>query len=224
LGLARGLVLDVANQLGGASPSTATLKDWSRHGNDGTITDVTWTQLPSGLWVMNFDGTNDYVTISHALSLANDYVSAEAWVRVDGGAGLDRAIMHKGCTSGAAGDWQLVVDSNDKFHFYAKATGVWSINLPATDVYTAGVWYYLCATYGSDNTARLYIDGVLDDTDATGTGAIVKGTVDANIGVVQNLAFDFTGIIALARIYNYVRTPAQIRACYHNTRWMFEVP
>lgn len=57
MSLARDLILDVASQVGGASPSTTTLKDWSREQNDGTLTNVTWEQLEIDLWVMVFNGS-----------------------------------------------------------------------------------------------------------------------------------------------------------------------
>ena len=46
------IVLDVARQIGGPEPSTTTLTDLSGFGNDGAMTNVTWAQEPSELWVM----------------------------------------------------------------------------------------------------------------------------------------------------------------------------
>jgi len=57
----KGCVLDVARQRGGAMPGVVTLVDHSRYRNDGAMTDVTWTQLPSGLWVLDFNGTSSIV-------------------------------------------------------------------------------------------------------------------------------------------------------------------
>ena len=48
----------------------ASLEDTSRYGNNGVFTDApTWLQLPSGLWVLSFNGTSNHVTIATAPSL-----------------------------------------------------------------------------------------------------------------------------------------------------------
>ena len=39
------------------------LPDVSRFGNDGVFTDITWERLPSGLWVMDFNGATSIITI-----------------------------------------------------------------------------------------------------------------------------------------------------------------
>jgi hypothetical protein len=63
-----GLILDVANQVGGTMPSVTTLYDSSRmHNNSSVWTGVTWSQLPSGQWVMNFDGASQIVIPNNAI-------------------------------------------------------------------------------------------------------------------------------------------------------------
>jgi len=38
----------------------SSVHDLSKYHNNGTITGATWTQLPSGIWVLSFDGVDDY--------------------------------------------------------------------------------------------------------------------------------------------------------------------
>ena len=54
------------------------LEDISRYKNHGTITGATWVRLPSGLWVLSFDG-NDY--ISCTIADPGDVYSIIAWVK-----------------------------------------------------------------------------------------------------------------------------------------------
>lgn len=52
----------------GSTSPDVNLPDVSRYGNDGTFKgtgEPAWTQEPSGLWVMSFDGTDDIVTIGN---------------------------------------------------------------------------------------------------------------------------------------------------------------
>jgi len=46
-----------------------TLIDRSAYANNGAISGATWKRLPSGLWVLNFNGTADKVTVTHAASI-----------------------------------------------------------------------------------------------------------------------------------------------------------
>ena len=73
-----GLVFSSRRYLGNTPPPTTTLEDTSRYGNNGTISGDTWTKLPSGLWVLSFDGSNDYVQFSSAnINFKNTY-----WISV----------------------------------------------------------------------------------------------------------------------------------------------
>ncbi len=59
-------VLDLASPLYGPS-SRLSVYDRSGYGNHGTITGAVWTKLPSGLWVLRYDGIDDFLAIPNAL-------------------------------------------------------------------------------------------------------------------------------------------------------------
>ena len=61
----------------------ASLEDTSRYGNDGVFTgagEPDWAQLPSGLWVLDFDGINDIVTIGDCVANIQTFI---AWIKPD---------------------------------------------------------------------------------------------------------------------------------------------
>ena len=66
----KGLVLDPEASRD-IEPGIVTLYDRSRFQNNGAMTDVTWVRLPSGLWVMGFNGTTSIVNCGVGASLAN---------------------------------------------------------------------------------------------------------------------------------------------------------
>ena len=77
-----GLVFDSAHQPGLAEPPAATLKDYSRWGNDGTFGGAgapDWVRLPSGLWVLEVNGDDDYITLDSIIYLPADFTYM-AWV------------------------------------------------------------------------------------------------------------------------------------------------
>src|SRR3990167_10553439 len=59
-------VLDLGSPKQPPQEVTAPTRYWfdrSRYQNHGTITGATWKRLPSGVWVMSFDGTDDNILL-----------------------------------------------------------------------------------------------------------------------------------------------------------------
>ena len=76
----RGIAFDSDVSVG-TEPAAAVLEDRSRFKNNGTITNATWTRLPSGLWVLSFDG-NDYLKNATANWRSSDSAGAiEVWFK-----------------------------------------------------------------------------------------------------------------------------------------------
>lgn len=55
--------------LPGLPGGSTKIYDRSPYGNHGAITGATWTRLPSGLWCLNFDGTDDLISVNHNVNL-----------------------------------------------------------------------------------------------------------------------------------------------------------
>ena len=56
--------------------------DKSSYGNHGTITGAAWKRLPTGLWCLSFDGSDDYVNCGNSESLSiPDAITIKAWVK-----------------------------------------------------------------------------------------------------------------------------------------------
>ncbi|KKL49897.1 hypothetical protein LCGC14_2310890, partial [marine sediment metagenome] len=55
-------------------------------GNDGTIVGASWYQLPTGLWYLDYDGSDDKVAVSDGASIQNLFDGGgtyEVWVNID---------------------------------------------------------------------------------------------------------------------------------------------
>ncbi|MAH44705.1 hypothetical protein CMI37_02700 [Candidatus Pacearchaeota archaeon] len=227
-------VLDIASQVGGSSPGAGTITDKTRFDNNLTITGMTWTQLPTGLWVMEFDGTNDYA-IKLNPSFAKDLRGTiSLWLKPANGTS-DILCYSKASTGNV-----------DEFRFQrAGGSGVEYFRLHAqvnyATIYTLdtgagtavdGTWYNFVIT--SNGSATLfYLAGA--STPITVTAGVANGTwfgdfvTDANQLTIGALArsnsyiSDFEGQIALVRLFSYAITPAQVRAHYHSQKWLFGV-
>ncbi len=220
-----GCVLDVARQRGGATPSIVTLDDLSRYKNDGAMTDVSWVQLPSGLWVMSFDGTDCRVVCPNTITIGTSDFTIEVWARCTQLPTV--AVSNQGLiTADGVGAGLTVfyyVESNNRFRVHMNGTGRSGTLTAALDL---NAWVLYTTTFDRSGNATLYKSATLYDTiDISAEVAVsltaptpTLGDVGWAVGVGE-----FFGDMALARIYKYLLTPAQIRARYSATRRLFGV-
>lgn len=233
MSLTRGLVLDVANQLGGAMPSVVTLHDWSRFENDGAMTDVTWEQLPSGLWMMRFNGTSSDVQIADSLSQRIPLnLTVLCWARTDHAD--TRYFFCKGDLGLNTVSW-CVLNFNQRFRVFITQGGTYlggdTKNYYTTaDVFTdANIWHHVGFVFEGGTTLTLYVDGEVPATTYSTDNAMTSlypATDDLLLGCVWINALKAGRAVidkALPCIYNYALTPAQVRARYHSEKWLFGV-
>ena len=216
--MARGVVLDVARQRGGAEPSTVTLSDHSRFGNNGAMTNVTWVQLPSGLWVMDFDGTSR-VDCGNDKSLnITTAITIEAWVKGKTAQdGTQRVIVDKSELWGFLYDH--AVPGMRGFYFIDSAGG-WHLS---GIVISEDVWHHVVGVY--DNPyIQDYLDGERKVNNNIGGFTIKTGVNHFGIGADVTFGiYRFDGLISGVRIYSYALTPAAIRSRFTATRRLFGV-
>jgi len=167
---------------------SATIRDRSGKGNHGTITGALWKRLPSGLWYLDFDGTDDNVNCGSAASLDFGAASflAMGWFRVD----QLSTIKTK---------YQQFIDKSDQntlgWHFehskytdkirfrVARTTGADYVAIESDAIFTAGVIRHVAGIYDhATTTSYIVINGVAQ----AATGAITGGAVEAsayNLGI-----------------------------------------
>lgn len=231
----RGLVLDVANQLGGVQPSVATLYDWSRYKHDGTMHNVTWTQRYAGLWEPVFNGTSAYIDAANAdteaLAFSGGY-TIMGWVNWVDTTNSEIVIARYELD---VGGWELYLTytggiySLTQRHHHAGTI----VDLhPRSASYSVGWdeginWFMTVVFQGSGTDCLHYRNGVaLAVTSSTGGIRDFESTTqDLVIGTRFNKAANwYQGEMSQVKGFNYILSPAQIRAAYHSSKWLFGVP
>jgi fibronectin type 3 domain-containing protein len=188
--------------------------DSSGNGNNGTISNATWTTGKYGS-ALSFNGARGtWVTINDAPSLhLTTGITEEAWVQLPtwGNPGIGNQT------------WQDVIMKGSD-NYYLSAASTFNITEPAGEVMVNGThaiaygtgllpankWQHLAATY--DGTAvRLYVNGVLVTTTPQ-TGPITTSTGVLQIGGDSAFGNPLHGLIDEVRIYNTPMSQAQIQA------------
>lgn len=231
MSLTRGLVLDVARQVGGAMPGVVTLLDHSRFGNHGAMTNVTWTQLPSGLWVKDYNGTNSVTTIADAdnLSFPVGGMTISLWVNRDNNNAQD-PLVSKYSGIAATSEYILSFENTNRIYFWVYDSVASALVGRFAPDFDGGNWRMLTVTYNGGIVAascRIYIDGVQSDT-----GDFVAGVFASmhNTTEIVRIGRAVGGIIsyadcqmALLYMRNYALSPGQILQRFEATRRLFGV-
>jgi hypothetical protein len=143
--------------------------NWTLYNNDGF-----YMSPITNRYAVNFDGSNDYMSIPDAdiFSLGNgsgtdNAFSISAWFNADS---IGTFVIAAKDNSGAR-EWELRTISS-QLHFYAFGTGGGYIGRNYTSILNSGQWYHVVVTYdGSKSSSgiKLYLDGSrVDNGDYSG--------------------------------------------------------
>lgn len=209
--------------LPGYPPYGTKIYDQSVNGNDGTITGATWTRLPSGLWVLDFDGVASNIVIADNASLAfgtSDF-TFEVWIKPSVTCGALARIFSK---QGAV--WVFFRLSGGKVQCNIF-DGVDTASVLAVSDLRDAKWHYVAATCDRDSATgfQAYVAGVASGVavDPTLVGS-VTAAVALDIGrYAPGPAEYYKGTIALPRVYTRALSAAEILGHYNQERHLFGV-
>ncbi|PIZ47562.1 hypothetical protein COY32_01485, partial [candidate division WWE3 bacterium CG_4_10_14_0_2_um_filter_41_14] len=201
---------------GGAVAGACDVSGSGNHGTaNGTMTDSDYVTGKIGPKALDFDGTDDYLAVADSDGLdASEAVTVSAWVNGTSWADADRkSVFIKG------GAYYLTVSPSGNVAVYGYGKSSQGYHLSNATLST-GTWYSLALTI-DPNGFKIYINGVLDKTIAA-TGLITTNTGVSAVGAEPGgTSRFFNGKIDEVKIYNYARTPEQIKADYNNTKAYF---
>lgn len=197
------------NHSGGTIFSTL---DWTGNGNNGTGRNVTAVSQTGNQYTtispnecLSFSGTNAYISgPSNSHVSPSSQITLEAWVYPKSYLNNPAIISKKSATS-----YKLNLNTSGKVEFNPK--GGASIITSKAFIFQ-NRWTHIAATYNGTTTS-IYINGVLDTSFTSISGAIGTNTDSLLIGCDKPVTFAdnfFTGFIDEVRIANYVKTSEQI--------------
>lgn len=210
-------------------PSGTVLADLSRFGNDGAMKadgEPNYVQLRSGLWVLDFDGSDDYIEVPYHNSLdITDAITLMAWVKTSDDTLGAQAILNKTVTWGTETNYGLRFhqSTGNKLRF-AFFNGSF-LSFFSTSNVPQDIWAFVVVTYNRVNV-QVYIDGLADGAPQAQAAAMIgDGSSELNIGTTTAPGYtdDFLGQMALHRVHTRALSAAEVYERYQFTRGLFGV-
>ena len=180
---------------------------------------------------MDFDGSDDYLRVTHTPDLANfTGLTLSAWINPQGpvsaswehiiskdnGTGANYGIIWAGTTSVGEGCMSVGV-----IEFRIQDTGFTSHHLCSSSVISENTgWHHVTATWDG-STARMYINGDYETSKAV---AITHGDSGDDLGIGANVddptGRAFEGYIDDVRIYDRPLSDLEVQELYNRTNYI----
>jgi fibronectin type 3 domain-containing protein len=189
--------------------SGTTLVDQSGNGNNGTISNATWSASGKFGSALSFNGTNASVTIPDSNSLdATTGLTIEGWVKpTTSGGGAFRTMAVKETSGNLV--YGLYVNSDSNRPQSQVTVGAPKL-LDGTSAVPTGSWTHLAMTFDG-TTERLFVNGTQVSSVAI-AGSIATSTGALKIGGNSIWGEWYGGLIDELRVYNRALSASEITA------------
>jgi hypothetical protein len=216
--------------------------DSSGYGKDGTLmNEPTWVNsLPQLNKALDFDGIDDNVEVPNSVTLNPDYITVEAWVKINGPLPWHSAFVAKfnsatfpfnitfwlgtfsGETAGGYDELAFVAHNQANDEDYVRCGAWWEWDSVPQSRLFPGKWYHVAGTYDGD-TAKIYLNGNLVRTcdlcwvaglRIPCSGVLQQSEIPVKIGgevYLRDSLRYFDGIVDQVKIYNRALSAEEIR-------------
>lgn len=166
-------------------------------------------------YALNFDYNNDYVDCGNSASTQiTQSITMEAWVKSES-LNTQSIIKKNGTGSGYELSLSRDVAGGLPQNFFFRLNAATTYRINSTTYYPIdGTWSHVAATYDYlTKEMKLYVNGIQEGGTLTGPASIVSNSNNLVIGTdaITPRSKYFDGSIDEVRIWNVVRTEAQIR-------------
>jgi hypothetical protein len=181
-----------------------------------------WTQLASGLWVLDFDGTNDYLVCLAAGSVDLDFTSQSfsmlQWVSYD--VASDQVLFSKNDGSGQMGYYFVAVSSR-LLQFRTVHAGTNEATTTGANVWSTGTWC-LCGMSRVGTSVRIYVNGVYVPQ-TPGTHGDPSSSVTQDMYICHRNTQNTNGKVGMPRIWGRELSSAEHMEIFNRERDLFGV-
>lgn len=168
-----------------------------------------WGQSPGN--ALNFDGTNDFVSLPYNALQNTSSFTFECWVRPTGGSSYRALVSSRSAGSNTMG-YIIYINPSGKWDFWTgnNSTSGWNYLSNVAPV-VFNKWTHIAATYDG-TTMKFYVNGSLAGSSVASAAMNTTDPIKIGAGDVGNDSFFFPGSIDEVRFWNVARTEAQIKS------------
>lgn len=198
---------------------SSTIRDRSGYGNDGTIVGAGWAKNSQGLWVLSFDGSDDRVSCGNdtSLQIASGDVTVIVWESKTVGTSAT-AVFEKGLW--IAGGYGILHSATTTTRFQTgNETDYTQLDITVAD---SAAWRCFELVAVGSSTLTAYLNGAYKDSAAI-THDVASPNQNLFIGNNNADDYDYTGKIALLRVFNRALSAVEIAGIYNQERHLFGV-
>jgi hypothetical protein len=194
--------------------TSGTVADSTSNANNGAASGVNMNATGKIDGGDDFDGSNDYVSITSSSSLQiTSAMTISAWIKGDTFSNSDptyvNAILRKGEDNPY--NYQLAVNMRQVSMFLDGYDGS---GIHGNTVLNTGTWYYATGTWNG-STVTIYLNGASDGTGSK-TGAIGTDSRALYLGGRTGATDIFDGVLDEVRISNSARSAQWVQTEYNN--------
>jgi hypothetical protein len=208
------LALDAGNHI--SYPGSGTVwTDLSGQSNNGTLTNGPTFNSDNGGSIV-FDGSNDYVAVSHNTTLnANLSMTLSAWVNISTFV-TDNSIFGKGSTTSGQGGYDFRINSSTQLNLvkYFVVDQTVTLSTPLS----TNTWYNITAVQSS--TKVDYFVNASNVGTFNNSNAYQTNTIELRVGRDRNIIYSSANISQVYK-YNKILTSDEIRQNYNATKGRF---
>lgn len=183
-----------------------------------------WTQLASGIWCMDFDGSNDHLSVAAAscldLNFTTGAFSAVVWVYRDTQA-TNMGLM--GRSDGATNGWYFWVTPSAGIYITRKHAAGSGVTVAPNSTVSLSTWMLLgFSVPGASAIARIYANGV--DSFLTNSGDQKSDSSASNLEIGRMVgANPFDGKLWNPRIWGRALAASEHMTVFQRERELFGV-
>jgi len=209
--------------LSGLPGSGSKIYDRSPYGNIGTITGATWKRLPSGLWCLDFDGTDDFVEIAYNEGLNVDgHFTVKTWFNAEV---FTQNNFYPALVSRMLGNSGFTLEKTNNALTFSLwlGDGVDIQGSATTTSIQTDTWYQIVAVY--DGQIKMYLNGIVEGTPAT-QDPPAQYTGVTKIGLHSSLTAAqryWNGLIACPAIIRRAWSALEVQNNFNREKHLFGV-
>lgn len=203
---------------GVGDPNSSTITDRSGQGNHGTIRGASWERTGQGLWYLDFNGTDQDITVADAASLRPTAITLLGWFNHNSDTPTQRMFYRQ---NGNPYGVYFHVSSDILYSDFGDGSARHRLtnNLTAADF--DDTWCLYAATYDGTTQRHNFNGSELGTTlEWSGTLAYQPST---DIVIGGDGTSEMHGLGTLYRIINQALSAAEIASIYNQERHLFGV-